>query len=34
MKKLAFAVIGAGPAAFYISKNLAKLPSQPIIHIF
>jgi NADPH-dependent glutamate synthase beta subunit-like oxidoreductase len=26
MKRLSFAVIGAGPAGFYIAKCLAKLP--------
>jgi len=26
MKKLSFAIIGAGPAGFYVGKNLAKLP--------
>ena len=34
MKKLSFAIIGGGPAAFYISKCLAKLPHQPLLHIF
>lgn len=34
MQKLSFAVIGAGPAGFYISKCLAKLPQEPIIHIY
>jgi adrenodoxin-NADP+ reductase len=34
MKKLSFAIIGAGPAGFYISKCLAKLTQQPLLHIF
>lgn len=34
MQKLSFAIIGGGPAAFYLSKCLAKLPEQPAIHIF
>lgn len=34
MQKLSFAVIGAGPAGFYISKCLSKLPQEPVIHIF
>lgn len=32
-KRTSFAIIGGGPAAFYTSKLLAKLPSNPLIHI-
>lgn len=34
MKRLSFAVIGAGPAGFYVGKCLSKLEQQPIIHIY
>ena len=33
MKKISFAIVGGGPAAFYTSKLLARLPCNPIIHI-
>jgi len=34
MKKLSFAIIGGGPAGFYIGKNLIKLPQKPMIDIY
>jgi len=33
MKKLSFAIVGAGPAAFYVAKCLSRLPQEPILHI-
>lgn len=33
MKKLSFALVGAGPAAFYVAKCLSRLPQQPVIHL-
>ena len=34
MLKLSFAIVGAGPAGFYMGKCLSKLPQEPIIHIY
>ena len=33
MSRISFAIVGGGPAAFYTSKLLAKLPCNPLIHI-
>jgi hypothetical protein len=34
MKKISFAVIGGGPAAFYISKLLSRLTCEPFVDIY
>ncbi len=34
MKKLSLAVVGGGPAGFYLARQLSKLPKQPLVHIF
>jgi cation diffusion facilitator CzcD-associated flavoprotein CzcO len=34
MKRISFAIIGGGPAGFYISKLLSRLSCEPLIDIF
>jgi cation diffusion facilitator CzcD-associated flavoprotein CzcO len=34
MKKISFAIIGGGPAGFYVSKLLSKLACEPRIDIY
>lgn len=33
MKRISFAIIGGGPAAFYLSKLLSRLGCEPSIDI-
>ena len=34
MSKYSFAVIGGGPAGFYMAKLLSRHPFQPIVHVY
>jgi len=34
MKKLSFAVIGGGPAGFYMSKLISRMGGDYIVHIY
>jgi uncharacterized NAD(P)/FAD-binding protein YdhS len=33
MRKISFAIVGGGPAAFYTAKLLSRLPCEPIVDI-
>ena len=34
MKKFSFAFVGGGPASFYASKLLLRLPCEPLVDIY
>lgn len=34
MTRYSFAIIGGGPAGFYMAKLLSKHPYHPIVHIY